>query len=358
MSVTSKEEKKAAALIEKSMNVPPADEAWYLNQIRSITADYQVQMNKVVLPAIDAYAKAEEAAMRELDEDEDTKALQDAEPDPAKKKYLMTLRARLERRIEKIEAEIERIANITDDDANKKVNAKKEKIRKLKSSIKDLDFALEDMNAAVAAMEKRVVKKDNEQAKKVATRVLHNVEKKTEAVYTKGINTIISIPTGDVFNSKGNKSLKKEFDSRVLLQQKLIGSLKPKAFESFKKAVADIQSGSGGDLRAQASKMIRREALRSWESLDQRAQLIASNELVTYAATVTELRNKKAGIKTYIWRTSLDGRVREKHRDREGKSFDYAKPPEGGNPGQDIRCRCTAQPDFKDVGWLNEDDDE
>lgn len=46
----------------------------------------------------------------------------------------------------------------------------------------------------------------------------------------------------------------------------------------------------------------------------------------------------------YIWRTRRDGKVRSSHAEREGQIFSWDDPPEGGHPGEDYGCRCTAEP--------------
>lgn len=46
----------------------------------------------------------------------------------------------------------------------------------------------------------------------------------------------------------------------------------------------------------------------------------------------------------YIWRTRRDGKVRSSHAEREGQVFSWDDPPEGGHPGEDYGCRCTAEP--------------
>jgi len=46
----------------------------------------------------------------------------------------------------------------------------------------------------------------------------------------------------------------------------------------------------------------------------------------------------------YIWRTVGDEKVRGSHAARNGKVFQWAKPPEGGHPGEDHNCRCWAEP--------------
>lgn len=46
----------------------------------------------------------------------------------------------------------------------------------------------------------------------------------------------------------------------------------------------------------------------------------------------------------YIWRTVGDDRVRSSHEERGGEIFAWDEPPEGGHPGEDYNCRCTAEP--------------
>ena len=63
---------------------------------------------------------------------------------------------------------------------------------------------------------------------------------------------------------------------------------------------------------------------------------------------------------TYIWRTVGDGKVRSSHAERDGKTFSWAHPPEGGHPGEAPNCRCWAEDvkkkeeekkDCEDLNW-------
>ncbi|NOD90393.1 minor capsid protein [Ruegeria sp. HKCCD4315] len=56
----------------------------------------------------------------------------------------------------------------------------------------------------------------------------------------------------------------------------------------------------------------------------------------------------------YIWRTRRDGKVRSAHAEREGQIFSWDNPPEGGHPGEDYGCRCTAEPYFAEVSEFME----
>lgn len=78
---------------------------------------------------------------------------------------------------------------------------------------------------------------------------------------------------------------------------------------------------------------------------DSRAQLIAKDQSSKLNADLTEIRHKQAGVNKYEWLTSEDERVRPRHRDLNGRIYEYGQPTgaEGGlPPGQPIRCRCVA----------------
>ena len=60
---------------------------------------------------------------------------------------------------------------------------------------------------------------------------------------------------------------------------------------------------------------------------------------------LTEVRHKQLGVEEYVWRTSEDEVVRPTHAQNNGKTFAYTNPPAAtGNPGNDVQCRCVAEP--------------
>lgn len=75
-----------------------------------------------------------------------------------------------------------------------------------------------------------------------------------------------------------------------------------------------------------------------------RATLIARDQVGKFNGELTQLRHQEAGITEYIWRTSKDERVRASHRVLDGRRFKWSEPPEEGNPGESVQCRCTAEP--------------
>jgi len=75
-----------------------------------------------------------------------------------------------------------------------------------------------------------------------------------------------------------------------------------------------------------------------------RAELIARDQIGKLNGQLTQYRQQRIGIKSYRWRGVLDERERDEHVDREGEAFLWDSPPDGGHPGQPVRCRCWAEP--------------
>lgn len=94
-----------------------------------------------------------------------------------------------------------------------------------------------------------------------------------------------------------------------------------------------------------SQKTLRKELTKQFGFADNRAKLIAQNEMSSLNADLNRFRHEQAGITEYIWTTSRDERVRSLHRSLEGKKYAYGQPTgaEGGlPPGKPIRCRCIA----------------
>jgi len=72
---------------------------------------------------------------------------------------------------------------------------------------------------------------------------------------------------------------------------------------------------------------------------DRKASLIARDQVSKLNGQLTGLRQTNAGVTKYIWRTSQDERVRDSHREKEGKIFSWDDPPaDTGHPGEDVNC--------------------
>ena len=59
------------------------------------------------------------------------------------------------------------------------------------------------------------------------------------------------------------------------------------------------------------------------------------------------LRQKEIGVTEDVWRTAGDERVRETHAANDGETFKWSDDtpgPADGRPGEEINCRCYAEP--------------
>lgn len=75
-----------------------------------------------------------------------------------------------------------------------------------------------------------------------------------------------------------------------------------------------------------------------------RARRIANDQAHKLGISLSAYRNQQLGIKTYLWETMRDDRVRNLHKRRQGKTFRWDKPPVDGHPGYAPGCRCHALP--------------
>lgn len=80
-----------------------------------------------------------------------------------------------------------------------------------------------------------------------------------------------------------------------------------------------------------------------------RANTIARTETSRTAGILQEVRAESVGSPGYIWRTSMDADVRDRHRALEGTYHTWARPPIAGengeraHPGGIYNCRCWAE---------------
>lgn len=82
---------------------------------------------------------------------------------------------------------------------------------------------------------------------------------------------------------------------------------------------------------------------------EDRAKLIARDQVGKFHGQLAATRQQEIGCVRFTWRTVRDNRVRPKHRQYEGKTFLYTKPPDGEMPGVPINCRCYPEPVFDEM---------
>jgi SPP1 gp7 family putative phage head morphogenesis protein len=125
-------------------------------------------------------------------------------------------------------------------------------------------------------------------------------------------------------------------DSFVKEHTSLIKSVKRQHLEkvgfAIKRGIREghLQKDIAKEIRAQTSIEKRR------------AQLIARNAPLQYSGALTKHYQTSAGIKSYIWQSSRDERVRDSHRDRNNKVYGWNDP--DPHPRNEVNCRCDAVP--------------
>lgn len=99
-------------------------------------------------------------------------------------------------------------------------------------------------------------------------------------------------------------------------------------------------------------KQIAKKIMEQTGIMESRAKFLAVDQSGSILGQITKKRHEQLGISRFQWDTSGDERVRETHKELDGKIFSYDDPPEVNGrkvlPGEDYRCRCVAIPVFDD----------
>ena len=155
------------------------------------------------------------------------------------------------------------------------------------------------------------------------------------------LSAMIQQRTGIDFSGLMSDSVLREaVDEAVAANIALINSIPQQYLDRVEQAVmASLQAGTLNTTLADELKKIKGVT-------DNRAKLIARDQLGKINSRLSQIRQQSLGITHYFWSTSHDERVRDRHRRWDGDLIAWDKPPIDGHPGQAIQCRCTAIPDL------------
>lgn len=134
-------------------------------------------------------------------------------------------------------------------------------------------------------------------------------------------------------------SVQNDIEAATLANVQLIKDIPRQAVEKLKNSVLnDVAMGRRyEDVAADIERQL--------DVTESRAKLIARDQMSKVNASITETKQTALGITSYQWSTSGDERVRESHRDKNGRIFRWDDPPgDTGHPGDDYQCRCVAIP--------------
>lgn len=107
-----------------------------------------------------------------------------------------------------------------------------------------------------------------------------------------------------------------------------------------------------GVMNGESPKSLAKKIQEAGGITENRAKLIAVDQIGKANGELTRNRQMDLGIKDYTWKTSRDERVRTLHQARQDVEFSWDKPPSDGHPGMPVRCRCHASPIFPPAGTV------
>ena len=175
------------------------------------------------------------------------------------------------------------------------------------------------------------IRYSEEQIKKIAQKQAEKVNYQNKKSLNDSIEKVYGIrPIGlELWQIKEMKAFVRENVS-------LIKSMPDTTFSEVEKIV--MRSVQNGELTEDiASKISDR-----FDVSESRAALIARDQTNKFNGSLSEIRQKDLGIESYVWRTSMDSRVRPEHQDRNNQVFKWDELPPDEIPGQPINCRCIA----------------
>lgn len=174
----------------------------------------------------------------------------------------------------------------------------------------------------------------NKTINQLATKRALSIEKQNRNVLAKQVKRV----TGLEFATGNEKWLKPKVKEFTKKNASLISNVKE---THLKRIESTVRKGvSNGYNLKRVTEDVRKAANIS----ENRAKLIARDQISSLNSELTMVRQRNAGISSYTWSTSLDERVRDEHAKLEGRTFSWKSPPSVGHPGEDINCRCVAIP--------------
>ena len=187
-------------------------------------------------------------------------------------------------------------------------------------------------NSTQASIDKQI-NPDAQQAFLLDT--ANNVNNFNKKQFKKVAKSVLGV---DVFTAE--PWLEQELGNFVVQNTSLIKSIKNQGLEDVKGVVTrGFQQG----LRPED---ITKQIQARYDIVKNRAKLIARDQIAKLNSNFSQLRQVGAGVSEYVWKTADDERVRALHDERDGLKFSWDNPPDDGNPGEPVNCRCYAEPVF------------
>ena len=190
------------------------------------------------------------------------------------------------------------------------------------------------------ALREKMVKYTMEVSVSLATKVVMDTSKEVDKQIASHTKTILGVDLTPFFRGA---DIQDEIDNQIAANVSLIKSIPSQYTDKLEALVMNaLQTGQTNEELAQEIKKL-------GHSTDFRARLIAADQMGKINGAITKVRHLDIGFESYTWSTSKDERVRPDHEKKHGETFRWDDPPSGGHPGQPVRCRCTALPNYEDI---------
>jgi len=213
----------------------------------------------------------------------------------------------------------------------------------LDASLTDSNGGLqdEDPNAAVIRALERAVQPITDitvEAADLATEHFGKVNRRHKIEFKKSIEKAMGVNISKILTDAG---IEQKMRNHVTKNVGLIKRIHKSYFVRVRKAITQ------GFASGQSSFSLKRDLIKIAGIEYRHARLIARDQTSKLNSNLNKIRQKNVGVTHYIWRTVGDERVRPDHASNNGERFSWKDPPATtGHPGNDIQCRCVADPDL------------
>lgn len=219
---------------------------------------------------------------------------------------------------------------------------KKNESKYVENSVRVFEYA--DPNAAITKTVVKDLRKIREDLDKFANELAEGFAKRGNEFHRKAfvasLKKGIGVNVSDILTDKG---VKRALNKTIKANVKLIKDI-PR--EQIKRIEVAVRAGltSGDDFASIQKQIIDIEGITK-----RRARLIATDQTNKLMGNLNHIRQTDLGVKRYTWDAIRDARTRPTHKANDGKKYSWKDSAPGrakGRPGEEVRCRCTANPDF------------
>lgn len=186
----------------------------------------------------------------------------------------------------------------------------------------------------------KIVRYVSETSKPLATKVVNDVRQEVDSQIANHTKSTIGVDLTPFYQAS---DIQLTVDQSIAANVSLIKSIPQQYSDKLEALVLNaLQTG-------QTNEELALEIHKLGQSTEYRARLIAADQMGKINSNINKQRQLALGVESYTWQTAKDERVRTDHRNKQGKTFRWDNPPSGGHPGEPIRCRCVALPNYEDI---------